>query len=555
MSNNNKYYYCHIEGNTDEGCKRKVNEDWLDSFECDNGLVAVVCDGMGGHVGGQIASHVAVDAIKDFLCSNYFGNPKEAIVEACNTANNAILRKASEQPGLTGMGSTCVMLIVRDGKVYIGSVGDSRIYLVRSKTIRQLTKDQSYVQMLVDAKQITQEEAERHPRKNEITNALGLAGMQPATVLDNPINPEAGDCFILCSDGLSGMVSDRDIAKVVSNQMGMSQRDRVNALIDKARKNGGLDNITCQIVEFAIAPSEGARQKTFKERFLKYALPILVTLILVSGISYFVWNYFHEGKKESENVAEMRKGAKYTSEVLDTLVNSKNEKDYLEIEEIKGLGIRFYVHHQDGRLDTISSKEPLSISSMKVYPDENLTVKKYGYRCTIEFNSREYTEPDLAVTFNENSYCFVFAVVNPLKDFSPSGNGAPTTLANVNKTDEPKNKQKNGEILCDETARTSEAKDTLPLPVESTIRIPKEGSAIVTLISTPGTNTKNILHTDYAIEPGIKEEDWFKTSSDGRECTITINCEKVPKSSNDAIIKIPLANTKIEHYIIRVKFE
>lgn len=152
------------------------------------------------------------------------------------------------------MGSTCVMLIVRNGKVYIGSVGDSRVYLIRSKKIHQLTKDQSYVQMLVDLGEISKEQAEHHPRKNEITNALGLPSMQSATVLETPINPEAGDCFLLCSDGLSGMVSDEEIARVVSSQSTMSQKMRVDALIERARKHGGLDNITCQIVEFAITP-------------------------------------------------------------------------------------------------------------------------------------------------------------------------------------------------------------------------------------------------------------------------------------------------------------
>lgn len=554
----NTYFYCHVEGNTNVGCKRKANEDWLDTFECDNGLVAVVCDGMGGHVGGQVASHVAIDAIKNLLCSKYFTNPKEAIVEACNAANSAILQRATEQPELTGMGSTCVMLIVREGKVYMGSVGDSRIYLVRSKTIRQLTKDQSYVQMLVDTGQITQEQAEHHPRKNEITNALGLAGMQPATVLEDPINPEAGDCFLLCSDGLSGMVSDHEIAKVVSNQMGMSQQDRVNTLIDKARKNGGLDNITCQIVEFSVTPSGNTNPTTLKDRLLKFGLPILASLLLVSGISYFAWNYFHKEKKESEYVAEMRKVAKYISEVPeDTLVNSKNEKDYLEIEEIKGLGVRFYVQHQNGRIDTITSKEPLSISTITVNPDENLTVKKEGYRCTIKFNSREYTEPDLTVTFkdkDENSYCFVFAVINPLKDFSPSGNGAPIVPTNT-KSEDAKKKSGEGTVLVDEMTNPTSTTAPSPLPIESTIKIAKEGIATVKLTSTSGTNTDQALYTDYAIQPGSTKNDWYEYTSDGRECTISIQCAKVPAKSKDAVIEIPLANTEIANYTIRVKIK
>lgn len=555
MSNNNTYYYCHVEGNTDVGCKRKANEDWLDSFECDNGLVAVVCDGMGGHVGGQVASHVAVDAIRNFLSSNYFADPKTAIIKACNTANSAILQRTKEQPELTGMGSTCVMLVVRDGKVYLGSVGDSRIYLVRSKTIKQLTKDQSYVQMLVDAGQITQEQAEHHPRKNEITNALGLSGMQPATVLEDPINPEAGDCFVLCSDGLSGMVPDREIAKVVSNQMGMSQQERVNTLIEKARKNGGLDNITCQIVEFAVTPSDSTQSGSLKDRLLKFGLPIFASLILVLGISYFAWQYFHQEKTESEYVAKMRKEAKYIKEVPeDTLVNSKNEKDFIEIEEIKGLGVRFYIHHKEERIDTITSKEQLSISSLSVHPEENLIVEKDGYRCTIKFNSIEYTEPDLTVTFkdkDDNSYCFVFAVVNPLKDFSPSGNGAPIVATNPKK-EAPINKAGDGTVIFDET-NVGTPETAKPLPTEATISVSKKDTTTVKLISTSGTNTNTSVYTDYAISSNKFTCTWFEYNSNGHECTIRIYGPKVPSSSKDAVIEIPLINTDVKHYTIRVK--
>ncbi len=291
MNQSNQYSYCNVEGMTDVGCKRKANEDWLAQFECQNGLVAVVCDGMGGHVGGAVASHIAVETIQQFLETTYFNDPRQAIVEACDAANAAILQRTTQQPELKGMGSTCVMLIVRDGKVYIGSVGDSRIYLIRSKTITQLTRDQSYVQMLVDAGEITKEQAEHHPRKNEILNALGIATMQPATVLPDAISPEAGDCFLLCSDGLSGMVPDRDILHVASDQTRMTQRERVATLIKRARENGGLDNITCTIVEFAVTPGNSGlsvsapitASMSNKKRWIYILLAVLLVVLLGAG--------------------------------------------------------------------------------------------------------------------------------------------------------------------------------------------------------------------------------------------------------------------------------
>ena len=182
------------------GRVRTANEDCCRFEETGNGDLFVVCDGMGGHVGGATASSIAVTTIVEFLDRTFYDDPHIAISEAIDCANQAIIEKTKEQPSLTGMGSTCVVLLVRNGKVYLGHVGDSRIYLVRSRRIIQLTKDHSYVQTLVDSGEITKEQAEMHPRRNEITNALGIPNMAPAT-LSEAIIPEAGDWFVLCSDG------------------------------------------------------------------------------------------------------------------------------------------------------------------------------------------------------------------------------------------------------------------------------------------------------------------------------------------------------------------
>lgn len=297
MKDKNPYSYCNVVGDTNVGCKRKANEDWLTYFESENGLVSVVCDGMGGHVGGAVASHLAVETIEQLLKSHYYDDPRRAIVDAANAANAAILKRTSEQPELKGMGATLVMLVVRDGKVYLGSVGDSRIYLIRSKTITQLTKDQSFVQMLVDSGELTKEQAEHHPRKNEITNALGLEGMRPATVLPDAIIPEAGDCFLLCSDGLSGMVSDHDILKVVSNQTGMTQRERVNELIRRAREKGGLDNITSIIVEFAVSPQELSLLAAKRKKWLTCGIP--AAIIVLALCLFLLFKYVRNNKAET----------------------------------------------------------------------------------------------------------------------------------------------------------------------------------------------------------------------------------------------------------------
>ena len=274
--------YCQVVGLTDIGCVRKANEDFLGWSETKNGLVAVVCDGMGGHAGGATASHIAVESILDTLQTQFYEDPRIAIGEAIDIANNAILRQAQITPELMGMGSTCVMLIVRNGLVYIGYVGDSRVYLIRNKIIRQLTKDHSYVQMLVDSGRLKPEEAEKHPRKNEITNALGIPEMKPATILQGAITPEAGDCFLLCTDGLTGMISDKEILKTISKQGSLTAQERADMLIQKAKCVGGLDNITVAIVEFSVAPTMHKPLK--KKLYLLYSILVGIVLLLLSLI-------------------------------------------------------------------------------------------------------------------------------------------------------------------------------------------------------------------------------------------------------------------------------
>lgn len=296
--------YCYVVGETNVGCKRSANEDSLGSAETQNGLIATVCDGMGGHVGGATASQIAVKTIISVFKERYFEDPREGIKEAIIAANDAILTYAASHPELQGMGSTCVLLVVRKGRVFIGHVGDSRIYLIRSHKIKQLTKDHSFVQMLVDSGQITKEQAEHHPRKNEITNALGIPEMQMPTVLEDAINPDAGDCFLLCSDGLSGMVPDSEIERIVSKQKDMRAQERACSLIEKARENGGLDNITVQLVEFSVTPNQiNDRWLDDKKNIIKLSI-IVGSVALLACLCFFVWKYCNRGSDNDSQPQE-----------------------------------------------------------------------------------------------------------------------------------------------------------------------------------------------------------------------------------------------------------
>ena len=240
---------------TDVGRVRQVNEDSMTTFDSPNGRVIVVCDGMGGQNAGDVASQLAVKVIEDILIDNAFNSPAEAITQSIVAANNAILRQAAQNPDLGGMGATCVMLIIKDGKVHYGWVGDSRIYYVAGNNIMQLSKDQSYVQQLVDAGEISEEEAEHHQDKNQITNALGVDGMTPPEIGESPITPAVGSVFLLCSDGLSGMVNNQNILATVANKK-LSLKQRADQLVQQALEAGGLDNVTVRLVEFGTAVAE-----------------------------------------------------------------------------------------------------------------------------------------------------------------------------------------------------------------------------------------------------------------------------------------------------------
>ena len=291
-----------IANSTDTGRVRSVNEDSMATFESPNGRVMVVCDGMGGQNAGDVASQLAVTVIQDILTDNTFPTPEEAISRSIMAANQAILRRASQDAGLSGMGSTCVMLIIKGGQVYYGSVGDSRIYYVANNSIHQVTKDQSYVQTLVDEGRITQEAAEHHQDKNQITNALGLEGMTPPVICQLPITPEPGSVFILCSDGLSGMIHNNAILTTVT-RYDLPLKERADMLVRQANEAGGLDNVTVQLVEFpgntvaaqaAAASAAYAKSRKKKGNALVYTIVALLVVAVAGGLTF----WFVGGDKE-----------------------------------------------------------------------------------------------------------------------------------------------------------------------------------------------------------------------------------------------------------------
>ncbi len=258
-----------------------------------NGDVFVVCDGMGGHVGGKQASSIAVKSIIDYLKKERYPQPMQALNDALQFANMQILGYANEHPELKGMGTTACIVLLQDSEAYIAHVGDSRIYLYlgKEKQLHRITKDHSFVQTLVDAGQITEEEAEHHPNKNRILKALGIKPDLAPSI--DRVLPKNGDVFLICSDGLSGMISDSAMREVLMQNTSIESKGET--LINLALEAGGLDNITLELIHIANSPHSKsynlpANNKDTKRisKIVKQLIFTLVVLLVCSAIVYIV---------------------------------------------------------------------------------------------------------------------------------------------------------------------------------------------------------------------------------------------------------------------------
>ncbi|MFH1466250.1 MAG: Stp1/IreP family PP2C-type Ser/Thr phosphatase [Pseudomonadota bacterium] len=238
-------------GVTDVGMKRTNNEDaYLINDELN---LFVVCDGMGGHVGGELASSIAVNTVEEVLSSIEADpsietpeDPVEAMREkiryAIRLAGRRIYEKAVAEPEYKGMGTTVLVLLLDSGNAYIAHVGDSRVYLVREDLIEQLTEDHSLVNEKIRAGVLTPEEARTHKLRNIITRSLGY---QEDVDVDIQVRAmRRGDHFVLCTDGLSNLVETGEIGELVRSA---SPQSAARALIQLACDRGGDDNVTIVI--------------------------------------------------------------------------------------------------------------------------------------------------------------------------------------------------------------------------------------------------------------------------------------------------------------------
>lgn len=237
---------------TDVGCVRELNEDSVRVVRpgapaelARKGVLVMVCDGMGGHAGGEVASALAVETIGQSYMKSPLP-PTPALREALLAANSAIFNKAKGDASLHGMGTTGTVLALRGALAFYAHVGDSRLYLVRGEGIYQMSEDHSAVMELVRRGLLSPGEARHHPQKNVVLRAVGTQPKVEVSSWDEPFPIKAGDRWLLCSDGLSDLVEDEELQTAV-NLHGLDAAG--DSLIALARSRGGHDNISVVIAE------------------------------------------------------------------------------------------------------------------------------------------------------------------------------------------------------------------------------------------------------------------------------------------------------------------
>jgi serine/threonine protein phosphatase PrpC len=243
---------------TDVGMKRTHNEDYFSLIEDEQ--LFLVADGMGGHASGEVASKMAAETIGEFYqrtrededatwpykMDRSLSYIENRLVCGIKLANLRIFETSNRDLRYKGMGTTIVSTLVSGDKIYVGHVGDSRVYRVREGAINQLTRDHSLLEDYKEAKpDMTEEEERNFPHKNVITRALGMRETVQVDIRSHQI--KSGDVYILCSDGLSGMVVDEQICQIASNAKSLERA--VAELVDAANRNGGTDNVTTLLLQ------------------------------------------------------------------------------------------------------------------------------------------------------------------------------------------------------------------------------------------------------------------------------------------------------------------
>ncbi|MGN1326854.1 MAG: Stp1/IreP family PP2C-type Ser/Thr phosphatase [Clostridia bacterium] len=234
---------------TDIGKERKSNEDFYYISKPEDKIkLFILADGMGGYNAGEVASRMATETVRDYIQKHFEENKstkeeiEQLLRDGIEYANTVVYKKAQSKKDLNGMGTTLDVCLIYNSKIYIGHLGDSRVYRIRKNFMRKLTKDHSYVQTLIEDGKITKEEALTHPKRNMLTKALGCTPIAEPDIYTKTFIKD--DIILMSSDGLTNMVKENDIYNIIRE----NKENAAENLVKQANDNGGYDNITVVII-------------------------------------------------------------------------------------------------------------------------------------------------------------------------------------------------------------------------------------------------------------------------------------------------------------------
>ena len=467
------------------GIVRTENQDYFGFFSTVFGELFVVCDGVGGSKGGSVASRTAVESIKQYFEETDMTDPVIVLGKSLQYADQAIMELSEKNDNLYGMGTTCVALLLQQGtdpKGWVAHAGDSRMYRIRRNRVEQLTKDHSRVQEMVDHGILTSEQAKEHQDSHFITRSLG--GTTPGVEPDvSPVEICKGDRYILCSDGVSGLVAD-DVLLNLSNKQKAPQ-DMAEALVNLANDLGGEDNSTTQIIDIKLGPKPPISKPSIDSK--KFPIPLIASIggtlaIIIAAI--LIWKPFGKQvdiRELAEPLVASQSGTIYPDEPI----------FYYSITQIQGDGkVACSLNEDDEARVSLYDEDLEIIDSLNVIASED------SLFLNIPVDGEYYLSVQAGAPESAISYTLLYSTLIP----EPEVEIVDTT-----------------EVILGRTYYTDFTEDQLTreyvLQVEEgkTYRIEKSSEFL--LLSSNGEFLEAILANDSIIEFQANSEQYFITAS------------------------------------------
>ena len=400
-------------GISDTGEVRDDNQDRFAYFETINGDIIIICDGVGGSAHGEIAAEICIETVRKFFTAEWHQDLQQATINSLKESNKQVRIYYSLNPEEGKPATTVVFCIIRENQVYYAHVGDSRMYLCVNNKLFRATTDHSYVQDLLRDKKISKSEAENHPQKNIITRAIGAEESVEIEFCKKHFSPFSGNSVLLCTDGLTSMLNDKEIEKIINR----SENARIccENLVRQANQNGGKDNVTVQFIKFyniERPQTEKNQNQVTKFKQGKFLLIVSILIILIFGyplISYIytetIGNSQDSGFIETTPIKE--EIISYRKDTIILLYFKKNENIENRLKNLN-LDPKLIIHGTGNENEFLRYYVPVK-AVYKVKPADKLEIIGNIFDISIQSILRANQKEDLFILPGEK-------IIIPLKE-------------------------------------------------------------------------------------------------------------------------------------------